>query len=77
MSIVVPAFTPTDVTTWPETLTADQVAAIYQRKPGGLKKCCQERRFVPAPFLVKPYRWRKVDVLRHVQGARGGAALYR
>jgi hypothetical protein len=53
------------------TLTAEQVAAIYQRKVGGVKKLCQQRRFVPSPFQTHPYRWRKVDVLRHVEGARG------
>jgi hypothetical protein len=53
------------------TLTAEQVAAIYQRKVGGVKKLCQQRTFVPAPFQKHPYRWRKVEVVRHVEGARG------
>lgn len=56
-----PDFNAADTTTWPMALTADQVAAIYQRRVGGLKKACQQHRFVPAPFLVQPYRWRKVD----------------
>lgn len=63
-------FDPGDSHTWCATLTAEQVAAIYQRKVGGLKKSCQQRTFVPAPFQKRPYRWRKGDVLRHVEGQR-------
>jgi hypothetical protein len=65
-----PEFNPTDPATWPLALTAEQVAAIYQRKVGGLRKSCQKGRFVPVPFSVKPYRWRKADVLRHLEGGR-------
>lgn len=65
-----PVFNIADVATWPLVLTADQVAAIFQRKVGGVKKCCQEHRFIPAPFQTHPYRWRKADVVRHVEGAR-------
>lgn len=68
------AFSITDRATWPEVLTSEQVAAIYQRKVGGLKKACQERTMVPAPFQTHPYRWRKADVLRHIDG---GLALRR
>lgn len=60
-----------DSSTWPVVLTADHVAAIYQRPVLGLKKACQLHRFVPAPFRTQPYRWRKIDVLRDVEGARG------
>lgn len=63
-------FTPLDAATWPLVLTAEQVAAIYQRSVLGLKKSCQQQRFIPAPFRTKPYRWRRVDVLRDVEGAR-------
>lgn len=66
-------FSPCDSSTWGATLTADQVAAIYQCKVGGLRKRCQERTFVPAPFRIHPYLWRKVDVLRDVEGARGSS----
>lgn len=70
-------FTATDSSTWPATLTADQIAAIYQRKVGGIKKACQQGLFQPRPFHKQPWRWRKVDVLRHVEGARGGSLLRR
>jgi len=66
-----PAFDVTDSATWPAILNAAEVAAIYRRKVGGLKKACQEHRFVPAPFQVRPYRFRKVDVVRHVEGNNG------
>ena len=64
-------FDANDTATWPITLTVHQVALIYQRAVGGVRKSCQLHRFVPAPFMVQPYRWRKVDVVRHVEGARG------
>jgi hypothetical protein len=63
-------FTVTDPATWPVVLSPEQVAAIYQRTVGGLKKACQRNGFTPAPFQVRPYRWRRADVLRHVEGAR-------
>ncbi len=59
-----------DRSTWQDCLTVPQVAAIYQRSEGGLRKACQLHRFQPAPYKVRPYRWRKVDVLRDLEGAR-------
>lgn len=67
---MIPAFNIADASTWPTVLTAEQVAAIYQRSVGGVKKACQQHRFVPAPFRVHPYRFRKADVLRDVEGGR-------
>lgn len=60
-------FDPIDESTWLPTLTADQIAAIWQRPVGGIKKACQQGRFIPAPFQVQPYRWRKADVVRHLR----------
>jgi hypothetical protein len=65
----------TDSSTWPVVLTAEQVAAIYQRPVGGVKKACQLHRFVPAPFQVRPFRFRKTDVTRHLEGGRGPARV--
>jgi hypothetical protein len=67
------AFNSCDPGSWPVVLTAEQVAAIYQRSVGGVKKKCQEHTFVPAPYQKQPYRWRKADVVRDVEGARGGS----
>lgn len=64
------AFSTADPNTWPVTLTAEQVAAIYQCSVAGLKRRCASRTFTPSPFLLRPYRWRKADVLRDVEGAR-------
>jgi hypothetical protein len=58
--------------TWPPTLTLTQVAAIYQRKPGGVRWSVCHRQFVPAPMVnplkrdtyLKPMRWRTADVRR-------------
>lgn len=60
-----------DPLTWPMVLTPEQIALIYQRSVGAVKKACQQHRFLPAPYQIKPFRWRKVDVLRDVEGARG------
>ena len=64
----------TDAATWPLVHTADQVAAIYQRPVGGIKKACQLSRFVPAPFQKKPYRWRRADLQRHIDGGHSSAS---
>lgn len=61
-----PVFSITNSATWPVCLTPEQIAAIYQRTVAAVKKACQQGRFVPAPFEVHPYRWRKCDVLRHL-----------
>lgn len=63
-----------DSSTWPATLTLDQVAAIYQRTPEALRCAIKPRSrtpFTPQPFKRYPWRWRKVDVVRDVEGARG------
>jgi len=65
------AFDVLDPSTWPLVLTTGQVAAIYQRSDGGLRKACQKGQFIPAPYKRRPWLWRKVDVLRDVEGARG------
>lgn len=70
-------FSPCDVSTWPLLLTADQIAAIWQRPVGGIKKQCQHNAFLPAPCEKQPYRWRKVDVVRYLEGGRIPAALRR
>jgi hypothetical protein len=68
-------FHPGDPSTWCAALTVEQVAAIYQRTPSAVMRACQYGKFVPAPFERRPYRWRKVDVQRHVEGARSLKAV--
>lgn len=63
------AFNITDRATWPEVMTAQEVADVLRRKVGGVVKECQQRTFVPAPFQQRPRLWRKSDVLRHIDGA--------
>ena len=70
-------FTVEDRATWPDVLTAEETAAIYRRSVGGLKKAIQLGRFVPSPYQKQPYRWRKSDVLRHLDGAFARAAYPR
>lgn len=72
-----PDFNLADVTTWPATLTVEEVAAIYRRTPAAIRKACSLRRMVPMPYLTHPWRWRKSDVLRHVEGNRTAPSLIR
>lgn len=72
-----PDFNIADSATWPAVLTVEQVAEIYRRTVGAVKKACQQRRFVPAPFQMYPYRFRKTDVVRDVEGGRASASLRR
>lgn len=72
-----PDFNTADVATWPLTLTAEHLAAIYHRSVGAVKKACQLHRFVPAPYRTRPLRWRKTDVVRDVDGARASTLLRR
>ena len=68
--LMTPDFNLADSSTWPVVLTPDHVAAIFARTVLAVKKACQTHRFMPAPFQSHPYRWRKADVLRHVEGTR-------
>lgn len=72
MTIVTVAFTPCDPATWPMALNIDQVAAIFQTTPRGIRQKLHRHRWQPMPFAKYPMRWRKGDVLRTVEGARGG-----
>lgn len=68
-----PTFNVADPTTWPMVMTIEQVAALYDRSVKSVRNYSNVGRFVPVPFLTRPYRWRKADVLRHVEGARGSS----
>lgn len=68
-------FTVTDRATWGELLTAEEVALILRRSVGGIRKAASTRTLVPAPFLTQPWRWRRADVVRYLDGPR--AALRR
>jgi hypothetical protein len=70
-------FNPCDSATWPVMLTADQIAAIWQRPVGGVLKAVQASKFIPAPCERRPSRWRKADVVRYVEGARASMAWRR
>jgi hypothetical protein len=65
-----PPFSVTDPDTWPAILTADEVAAIFRRKVGGLKRAVQRGEFQPEPYQRHPYRWRKSEVQRFVESGR-------
>lgn len=65
-----PKFSLVNRATWPDVLTVEHVAAIYNRAIGGIKKDCQRATFTPAPFRKQPYHWRKSDVVRDLDGLR-------
>ena len=68
------SFSPADPTTWPVVMSLEEVAAVYRRTPEAIRHALKPQRgrvpHVALPFLNHPMRWRKADVLRHVQGAR-------
>lgn len=68
-----PEFSVADPATWGMVLSLQEVAAIYGLKPETLRHYLKPRArtaFSPQPFKRGPYRWRKVDVLRDVEGNR-------
>jgi hypothetical protein len=66
------SFSSTNRDTWPEVMTIQEVAEVLRRRPGGVAKGCQRRTFVPAPAFQYPRRWRKTDVVRHVDRGTTG-----
>ena len=68
-----PTFNVADEATWPVVMSIDQVAELYGRTVRAIRASSEQGRMVPAPFLNRPFRWRKVDVQRHCDGARGGS----
>lgn len=63
-----PGFSPLDRSTWQDVLLVDEVAAILRMGRPGLERQCWHRTFVPAPYLRRPLRWRKADVIRFIDG---------
>jgi predicted DNA-binding transcriptional regulator AlpA len=59
-----------DRTTWPEVLTLAEVADVLRLSVHTIRRRCADRTMVPAPAreLGRPYRWRKADVLRVLDG---------
>ncbi len=69
-------FDAADPSSWPITLTVAEIAQIYRRTPSAVRKSSQRHQFHPAPFKgPRPYLWRRVDVMRDVEGARGISSL--
>jgi hypothetical protein len=66
-----PEFSVADQSTWPLVMFIEQIAELYGRSAKAIRTHCDQGRFIPAPFINRPYRWRRADVVRHVEGARG------
>ncbi len=54
---------------YPITLKVPQVAEIYgAMKPDTVRRAIRARDpSLPTPFMDRPWRWRKADVIRHYQ----------
>lgn len=68
MTTPTPGFSAIDRATWPDMLLVAEVALILRMGRAGLERQCWARTFVPAPFLRRPLRWRKADVIRFIDG---------
>jgi hypothetical protein len=50
----------------PVVLTIPDLARIYRRGVETIRRECRLGIFRPLPFDVRPYRWRRVDILDDV-----------
>lgn len=74
------AFDPRDSGTWPVLLDVHQVAEIYHRTVSAIRDACKpssKSPFTPRPYRMHPFLWRRADVIRDVEGARGISAIRR
>jgi len=60
-----------DSSSWPVLMTVEHIASLWHLSVATVNRKCSDGRFVPAPIEgSSPRRWRKVDVLRHVEPSR-------
>ena len=52
----------TDLSQLPLVLTIDEMAAIYRRTKGTIRRRIQQGKFRVAPYEGPPYLWLRVDV---------------
>lgn len=53
---------------FPPTMRAIDIAVLYSRKVGGVKKAAQRRdRKIPTPCESRPWGWNRDDVKRHFE----------
>lgn len=64
-------FNPDDSSTWPVTLTVQHIGAIFHKTPNGVRRSVARGRFPVTPIPHShPLLWRRVDVIRIVEGVR-------
>ena len=59
--------------TWPDILSLEEIAAIYKTTPLAIRHALKPSSkvvFPLTPCLRHPARFRKVDVIRHLEGGR-------
>lgn len=61
-----PEFNIADRSTWPEVMSVDHIAAIWDRSAKGIGAQCAKGRFMPAPRSGKPRRWSKTEVIAYL-----------
>ena len=57
----------TDLSQLPLVLTIDEMAAVYRRTKGTIRRSIQQGTFRPAPYDGPPYRWLRAQVEHDVQ----------
>ena len=57
----------TDLSQLPLVLTIDEMAAVYRRTKGTIRRSIQQGTFRPAPYDGPPYRWLRAHVEHDLQ----------
>jgi hypothetical protein len=57
----------TELSQLPVVLTLDEFCAVLRRKFWQVRKELSRGTCVPAPAFVRPYRWLKTDIQRHLE----------
>jgi hypothetical protein len=54
----------------PVIMTIKELAALYRVSPFTIRRQVQQGTFLPRPFDIYPYRWRRADVLADIKRDR-------
>lgn len=57
----------TDLSHLPVVLLITDVAKIYRRSVGTIRRDCQRGTFYPSPKWTRPYRWPRIDIERDIE----------
>ena len=57
-----------NLATLPVLLLIEDMAALYRISTRTIRRLIEQNEFNPIPFEKYPFRWRREDVLRHLNG---------